>query len=301
MDSINDEVIRKTKELLLELCKQGKEQLEKFKKEHPKKTISEDIRDDGKMICVDGILLPKNVATAKTLIDSDNFFQMINNGYWSLFEEVVKSIENPIVLFSMRSLMEIAFSQIVYFVGQSPGAKKEIASQYWLIIEAMTKETIDPSIDVYDDLIKFLSEDKNKERFLEIKSEGFKLREVSREMHRLFPSIRDERLFELIKPHWKSLVGEDLSQETFENTFLWMCQYVHGNIIITNEMLKDVETKDHLPRSAFFLGIISLTLLSFLGDEVPNMDVENEELKERLKDHFKDMNQYLKKIHQQGS
>lgn len=267
-----EDIIKEVHDLLKEISDKAEQQLTSCKKQHHQ-TDTSTTMSGVEYIMHGKIFTPHKIDIARTFIEANRFLCSLVEVFWKLYRLSSESIENPVVQFSMRPLLELCYGQIMYFSLQEPTKRKDIATQYWLcniglLIRNKQNQENAERLKTYDSLITELSEERSKNQFIQIRDTGFPIAALSRKLYKLFPSLSDGQLKEKLKPFLINIYGEKYSEEYVEIFYREFSQYVHANALPIINMWYERKTKGHILRCALLQFLIGCQILRFTNEKM---------------------------------
>ncbi|MGR3295204.1 MAG: hypothetical protein ACUZ8A_03065 [Candidatus Bathyanammoxibius sp.] len=193
-----EDIIKEVQDLLKEISDKAEQQLTSYKKQHPS-SVTSTTMSGVEYIMPGKVFTPHEVGIARILPEPDGFLCLLVETFWKLYRLSSESIENPVVQFSMRPLLELCYGQIMHFNFQGYVKQKDIATQYWLcniglLIRNQQNQESAERLKTYDGLITELSEESCKIKFIQIRDTGFPITKLSSRLYKLFPSLSDNQL-----------------------------------------------------------------------------------------------------------
>ena len=276
---IPNELIGKVKTILGRMSAEAELQSKKLRSLHDKST-RQGTKGGQRVIEVNGAFVPEALAMAQFNADPNYFVFFLLDTYWKLNSLVAENIEDPLIQFSMRPLLEFCYGKILYFHLQNSLKQKSLAIKYWLCMGGLRRITKEDGKEkeMYYHLLGMLPNGSEKNRFINLEKKGFPLGEVSNELQRIFPSVRIKEMKEQLETHLVEVWGNTFDKDYLEMVYLWLSQFMHGNIFLMRVMSDDATTKRHVFKCSLILFLTGYHLLNFTYKEILKESLDNPNL-----------------------
>ncbi|MDD5551824.1 MAG: hypothetical protein PHI88_01540 [Candidatus Pacebacteria bacterium] len=282
-------IIIETQVVLKDLISYGQGQVAKLEAENSVKVKFPEIYAGKKYILVNGIMQPFEEVAVKEIIKPKNFISIFLSSFWNFYNMISDRLEDPLIQFGMRTLLEICYSKIIFF-GLLPEEKQqEKAIQYWMCYSGIlaTDKKNKIFLDLYKKLINHVKPSEKKFYENQQKNNFEKKEAFFKKIERTFPGVTSEYLFKQIEPHLKTIIGTNLSADTLQNMHTWLSQYLHGNIFLLNNVVKAEKDKNHLYKVSVILFLTGYRLSNFCNEKFFSKDKEEQEKLEKVNEKIK--------------
>jgi len=270
------------KAVLTEVHKAGLTQLEEIRK--PLKTPTRTVTHVGqKWTSLGGIFLPQKDVLADVATEPDSFLLQMLSAFWKLFATISEKVEEPISVFAIRPVVELAFRQIVWYSLQNPEAQKEIAVKYWLYNTAwiLNGGKDERWLSDYKKFMALLNPSGEKE-FSKIQQDGFQLDKIANGLHRLFPSITDSQILAQLEPYLEELWGVKFSKDYVGKAYRHFSLYTHAHLFAITNLENYKTSKKHMFSCATLLVFSGYHILNFIDKEILKQNADFSGLKSMI-------------------
>ena len=289
---IPEELHKKVDMLLIGISDEGKKQFESLKE-----LVNKPIKRNGTHIKLGSSFLPNNIAMAKILADPDMFLAELIESFWKLYGITIKNLSNPIVQYSMRSLLELCYSTIYFYNLKTP-AKQERAIKYWLCntgfqLTGDENQKNKTTLIMYDALLEELQNKEEKTWFDRIRKKSFPFDDLTKTMTRLFPTLTNNSIITVIGPWLTQLWGTKFSDQYLPNIYRWLSQYSHPNTLFIRNLIKEEKDMSHIFRCSLIFFLTGFHLLSFINNNIlKNDDNKFNNIKDKISELVMDLTKY---------
>lgn len=254
--------LNEIKRMLEKMAEHGKEQLDQYRSKN-----DSNVKINGDWMFSGAIWKPSHTAMMDLMTNPDHFLYQTVDQYWVLYKRILSSIEDPLVQFSLRTLMEMTYTRIIAFSELEQEQKETVAIKFWLFTLALlipsdeTKNRGRFRVDHYNYLITKL-DTLERVTFEKYRDEGFPFKTIQKELHNLLPSVPN-----LTNDHIQTLtelMGEDShAKELLDRQYRHLSMVPHGNPVVIR-LLGDNNDKNHLLRTAKILQVTSSVVIRYL-------------------------------------
>lgn len=213
----------------------------------------------------ESISLSRRTIEAEIMVKPDLFQFSLFDSFWRMFKSVSDCIENPLMQPWLRVIIEQT-SDIFCYYEFDEDKKKEIACKHWLCVLGLLGGK-NGNLD-YDEFLKLLEDPSEKSKFLNLKLQGYPIKEFHRMQQSLFPSVNEANLPESVYNRFKNPQGNSVAISHIEGFCRDMSLYHHPTIIIPGQIEVELNDKSHLFRSFTLIQMCGLSLIEFLTSEI---------------------------------
>lgn len=232
-----------------------------------------------------GLYLPKSFVIPRFATSWHSFAFLLTETFWKVFNETRIVIDDPAGQFSLRTLLDLCYTKVLYFFNQKSAHRKEqIAIRYWLCNIGLwggnNKE------EEYESLLLLLSRKDDKKRFTRLKHKGFPQEDFLDELQRIWPGLNNKKIWQQIIKDVEPLYPHRKKEETralCNNLWRMLSLLEHGDPITVKGLLED--SKSHLFRSYTILFLTGMQLVKTINKRILDgkQDKEIEKLVEYLR------------------
>src|SRR3989338_3749301 len=224
-------------------------------------------------------------------IKESSFLIFQLESFWSLFKIVIKNLDNPIIQPWIRVIIEQS-SDIIFYLDKPGDEKKNLACKYWLCTLGFLGGN--HSGMNYDNFVNLLNDSTEKNKFIEIKEEGYSFKRIHSIWYKIFPSLTEEdKIPSFIEEYFLTIKGNNIQIIQLERFFRDMSLYHHPNLIMNN-LEREEKDKSHIFRCFALTSLCGLALLKYLNKKEINK-IEGE-LFESLKEEQTKLYQEIGKV-----
>jgi len=248
-----------------------------------KDKTNEKILNKGKVIVTGDKIFTKNEYLAQSFSNKHSFILLLVSAYISVISEIIICFDSPITRFPLRTIMEIAFKKIPYYLSLSEDGRKQLAARYWLVNYAtlLSSEPNQENQEIYNHLLDILTSVEEKSIYAKLREQNYLVSEICKIRKHIFKAPTTKIYRESVEPYLLNISGEVMSFDSITRMVGDQSDFLHDNLPLLQHLKEESSDKTH---SFYVSSIIFLTANQIVSILSAQYSLDKEKEIERLRD-----------------